>query len=124
MAIKRNNTTFASHQKQITMKKLICAVLILTTLKLSADNWVQKASVGTTYLRSPTSFSIGNFGYVCGGQDSLSNYSNALWEYDQLNDTWTQKANYGGGNIEYTSSFVIQGIGLSLIHISEPTRPY
>ena len=93
------------------MKKHLLFLFIITTLNASADHWTQKASVGTRHLSYPTSFSIGNKGYVCGGRDSLSHFSKALWEYDQLTDSWSQKADYGGAKVTATSAFVLLGNG-------------
>ncbi len=93
------------------MKKLICAVLILSALNVSADNWTQKASIPDSCLRAPSSFSIGTKGYVCGGGYWSNTWSKSLWEYDQLSNVWTQKADYGGGVIQGPTALVIQGKG-------------
>jgi len=58
---------------------------------------VKSASVG---------FSIGNKGYVCGGNSQAD-----LWEYNPQLNTWSQKANLGGVGRSLASAFVIDGIG-------------
>ena len=92
------------------MKRIVLVLIIVaTTLKVNADNWTQKASIGTRYLRFPTGFSIGNKGYVCGGGDSTNNLTAALWEFDPTSNIWTQKADYGGGLTSVLATFVLQG---------------
>ena len=61
------------------------------------DSWTKKANfpgVGRVY---SACFSIGNRGYVGGGDTSNSNtglpITNDFWEYNPDNDKWTQKAN-------------------------------
>ena len=56
--------------------------------KLILEEEVRRHAVG---------FSIGNKGYVGTGYDNNINYHNDFWEYDPATDTWTQKANFGGG---------------------------
>ena len=53
-------------------------------------------------------FALGNKGYITNGYDSFNNnVYNDLWEWDQLTNTWTQKANFPGIARSY-------GIGFSL----------
>lgn len=65
-----------------------------------ADNtWTQRADFPALGRMSTVGFSIGSKGYVCGGiggqPGNLVWYSD-LWEYDHVNDTWTQKADFPG----------------------------
>ena len=57
--------------------------------------WTQKANFNTSniQIKNQFSFSIGNKGYVGGGEGSGTIY-NTFFEYNSLTNTWTQKANY------------------------------
>ena len=61
------------------------------------------------------SFVINNKGYVGGGMFNLPNESqqwlNDFWEYNETADTWSQKANFGGGQITHTATFAIDNDG-------------
>jgi N-acetylneuraminic acid mutarotase len=66
------------------------------------------ASTGTWHTRAPfpggasaTSFSIGALGYA--GLDTSADF----WEYNPVNDAWSQKANFPGGIREDASGFSI-----------------
>jgi Kelch motif len=59
------------------------------------DSWKQKATAGTVGRTLACGFSIGNKGYLCGGQTS-SAFVRDFWEYDSITDVWTQKADFGG----------------------------
>ncbi len=93
------------------MKKLFILAIILTSLKVNADSWTPKAIVNATHTSVPTSFSIGNNGYVCNGYGNTDTISRYLWAYNSLTDVWTQKADFAGGNTLFTTSFAIQGKG-------------
>lgn len=66
-----------------------------------ADNdvWNQKAHFGGSARHRCTSFSIGTKGYLgLGHINAVSNVEyEDFWEYDPATNTWTQKANFGGG---------------------------
>src|ERR1035437_10915125 len=60
--------------------------------------WVQKANIGGSATRDrAVGFSIPNIvkGYIGMGSDN-GGILNDFWEYNPLNNTWTQKANYPG----------------------------
>lgn len=73
--------------------KILAITLILFSFSLisKGDAWIQKANFPGMARLYPFSFSIGNKGYV-GGGDGLNIID--FWEYDPLTDTWTQKANF------------------------------
>ena len=64
--------------------------------------WVQKADCGGRVREEATGFSIGGKGYIGLGIDSTDYWSgNALpakdfWEWNQITDIWSQKADFGG----------------------------
>jgi Secretion system C-terminal sorting domain/Galactose oxidase, central domain len=84
-------------------------------------NWVQKAPLGggNAIRRQPSSFSIGNKGYVGLGLDENSIAKNTFWEFDPTNGangTWTAKASLpvnGWGAVGFaTSSKGYIGVGV------------
>lgn len=69
------------------------------------------ASFSSEALAESTSFTIGDFGYICGGYTSYKrDYSNDLWRYDYREDSWQQMADFPGGQSALMSSFVIDGL--------------
>ncbi len=72
-------------------------------------SWYQKASVGGDGRHRSTAFSIGNKGYYGGGHinsGSLITYQD-YWEYDPATNSWTQIADYGGGQRYHATGFTI-----------------
>ena len=75
--------------------------------------WTQKAN----YPGSPSyngiyfgcGFTIGNYGYVLGGKQSASNYTNNLYRYDPASNTWLQMAQFPNGTRYAMSAFVVNG---------------
>lgn len=58
-----------------------------------ADSWIQKANLMTTGRSGAISFSILNKGYFGIGENVYTQeFFNDLWEYNSLNNTWTQKS--------------------------------
>ena len=61
--------------------------------------WIRKADFPGFAREYASSFTIDNKAYICGGRldtsSSLTTTSD-IWEYNSENDTWTQKANFGG----------------------------
>ncbi|MCH2230353.1 MAG: hypothetical protein MK105_08410 [Crocinitomicaceae bacterium] len=96
------------------MIKQLCLIVLLfitTALELNAQTWNQKANVPTIARHRATSFSIGNKGYVCLGHiNTVANILfEDLWEYNPASNTWTQKADFGGGLRYHAHGFVING---------------
>lgn len=56
---------------------------------------------------SACGFSIGDKGYICLGQGQTNPYFKDTWEYDPINDTWTQKADFTGTARRQAVAFVI-----------------
>ena len=78
------------------------------------DAWTQMANFPAGNRRVAAGFSIGNKGYVIGGRDDSTDTGvlhNDMWEFDPANNTWTQKANFPGGNRETLIAFSIDGYG-------------
>lgn len=95
-------------RKKLFIRRSICvgglfALFILISSKSFGDNfhWNQKAEFPPIARHRCVAFSIGNKGYCGTGHinagGSTIAYSD-FWEFDPATNTWTQKANFGGGN--------------------------
>jgi N-acetylneuraminic acid mutarotase len=68
----------------------------------SNNAWTQKTNLPGRPRYSSIGFAIGKKGYIGMGVDSINPYSGQpicsedLWEWDQLTNSWTQKANFPG----------------------------
>lgn len=84
-------------------KLLIVSSLLLFGFCANAayEVWNQKANFGGIARHRTTSFAIGNKGYIGLGHYNSGPSGNILlsdfWEYDPASDSWTQKADFGGG---------------------------
>jgi len=56
------------------------------------NTWTKKAGFGGLKRERAVGFSIGDFGYVATGEDTVNATHNDLWQYDPTLDSWTQKA--------------------------------
>ena len=71
------------------------------------NSWTQKANFGPGPRKWSHGFSIGNFGYICSGEEYNQVEMDDLWEYSPITNTWTQKATFLGGVREGCASFTI-----------------
>lgn len=64
----------------------------------TTDSWTQKNNFGGTPRVQAVGFAIGNKGYVGTGIDnpSTAHFTKDFWEYDPINDSWTQKTDFPG----------------------------
>jgi N-acetylneuraminic acid mutarotase len=67
----------------------------------SQNDWDDELSIGGLNgdgldRGSACSFSVKDKGYICLGQGQTNPYFKDTWEYDQISDTWTQKADFLG----------------------------
>ncbi|MCF6130886.1 kelch repeat-containing protein [Flavobacterium wongokense] len=79
-----------------------------------ANTWTQKSNFPAGKRRGSRGFTVGNKAYVLTGRDDTlpnGNIHNDMWEFDPATDTWTQKANYPGGNREDLIAFGIGNYG-------------
>lgn len=84
-------------------------ISLLMANHVEAQNWTQVASMGeSTY--GAVSFSINNKGYVTTGQ-TTSVTRKSTWEYNPITDTWSQKADFAGGNRRVAAGFSIGDYG-------------
>ena len=76
-----------------------------------ANAWVQFSSFPLANGRyEAATFVANNRAYIVGGTDGRFNYRDC-WEFNALNDTWTQRADFGGSARSYPSAFSIGGDG-------------
>ena len=81
-----------------TVTTLIFFLLLFTEVIVLADTWTQRASI-TGAKDGAVGFSIGNKGYIGTGFNSgAMTYYHDFWEFDPDSNTWTQKADFAGGN--------------------------
>lgn len=68
----------------------------------TSDTWTQKANFAGRGRYGASGFSIGAKGFIALGADSIDYwsgydiYTKDFWEWNQTNDTWTKKADFGG----------------------------
>lgn len=81
----------------------------------TANSWAQKTHMPTPGRVYAVAFGLGGKGYVGMGSANLVtanlSYLKDFWEYDPVADSWTQKANFGGGTRCYAIGFSIGGYG-------------
>jgi N-acetylneuraminic acid mutarotase len=70
----------------------------------ASGTWNQIATppIAFTPRSSAVAFAIGTNGYVTLGQDIFSNFLLDTWQYNTITNTWSQKANFGSGDIRAT----------------------
>src|SRR5262249_18702426 len=87
-------------KRTIYHKHFFIFLLLCTSpaLLVAQGAWMQRADLGNSSIRAQAvAFTIGTKAYLGTGYEaSISNYVKDFWEYDPVNDTWTQKANFGG----------------------------
>ncbi len=82
------------------------------------DAWTQKATLPGQQRRDAVGFAIGTKGYVTTGMTAADSWVgvmlNDTWEYNPVNNMWTQKANFPGNfgqGIYFGTAFVVNGKG-------------
>jgi N-acetylneuraminic acid mutarotase len=79
----------------------------------ATDTWTQKADFGGSPRTNLIAFTVDNMGYAAGGNDTgnIASHKHDLWQYDPATDTWTQKADFPGGNRNAPIGFGADGMG-------------
>lgn len=97
--INNNNSTY-DHQNE------------LWEYDTNTGDWTYLNNMPGNPVNHAASFSINGKGYIVGGAVPSGNWTMSieLWEYDPLNNTWTNKAPYIGTPANCQVSFVIDGI--------------
>lgn len=90
------------------------------------DVWMQKNTLPTWGRQMYVAFSMNGKGYI--GTGITGGFSGVLlddfWEYDPTNDTWTQKANFGGVPRYQATGFSLLGKGYIGTGISSASYEY
>lgn len=75
--------------------------------------WSQKTSYPGLGKINAVGFSIDGFGYVGTGSSSntIGNETKDFWQYNPVNNTWTQKADFGGNQRDRAVAFSISSKG-------------
>ncbi|MFZ4400514.1 MAG: kelch repeat-containing protein [Bacteroidales bacterium] len=89
---------------------ILTSLLFLNTILIGQGSWLQKNSLPGLGRYAAFVFSINDKGYLGGGQSSSTGFLGDLWEFNPIENTWTQKANYGGGTICSSVVFNINNI--------------
>ena len=112
------------------MKGLTLIISILISSHLLANNgpWTQKAGIPAEGRHRTSGWSIGNKGYLGLGHYNSGPGGNItkadIWEYDPTTDSWTQKADYGGGATYGAVSFTIDNYAYVGAHVYGGTEFY
>jgi N-acetylneuraminic acid mutarotase len=106
--------------------RLVVLLLILLpdTVFGQYNTWTKLNDIGMGKRERATGFSIGSFGYICGGLDTAEVIHKDLWAYDPQSDAWTQKADLPGSARRDAISFVIGNfafVGSGMDSLSGPT---
>ncbi len=77
----------------------------------ATNNWTQKINFVGIARDAAVGFSIGNKGYIGTGRDAwLAGHAlKDFWEWDPANNTWTQKADFGGAERYFAVGFGFSG---------------
>ena len=95
--------------------KLITKITFLFLLPiqlLASNHWHQKANFGGQARHRCTAFTIGEKGYIGMGHINSAEHIiyKDVWEYDPATNSWTQKADFGGGLRYQCAAFSIDGV--------------
>jgi N-acetylneuraminic acid mutarotase len=91
---------------------LLYSFILANTVFATADTWTQKADFGGVVREGAVGFSIGDKGYIAGGDNiNLGQVYKDLWEYDPGTDTWTQKSDISGDDLAGLDLAVAFSIG-------------
>lgn len=91
------------------MKKLLIIFLLILAFDGYSNPWRQRANFGGTGRHRGTAFAIKDKGYMGLGHVNsvVETVYEDIWEYDPASDTWTQKANFGGGQRYHATAFSV-----------------
>ncbi|HIP36476.1 MAG TPA: T9SS type A sorting domain-containing protein [Crocinitomix sp.] len=86
------------------------------------NTWIQKANFPANFgqgIYFATAFAVNNKAYICGGKRGPADYTDEMWEYNPLTNSWIQKSPFPGGVRYQHCSFSIGdrgyvGLGIDL----------
>lgn len=95
------------------MRFLIVLLFFFINVNCFAGGWIQKADFGGVARHRTTMLTIGNKIYI-----GLGHYNGAgpnvlfndWWEYDPSTNSWSQKADYLGGNCYHATGFTMNNL--------------
>ena len=90
------------------------AMLLFAFIFILSDNECSGANVIQLQRAGSVGFSIGSKGYIGTGYgytNQTLNYKKDFWEYNPNTDSWTQKADFGGGVRMYAAGFSLGNKG-------------
>lgn len=90
---------------------LLFVVFIAVTSFAQTNSWTKKLGFGGLKRERAVSFSIGDFGYVATGEDTVNVTHKDLWRYDPALDLWTQMADLPGSPRRNAVGFAIENKG-------------
>ena len=108
--------------KQETMNRLLVGIMSLAIVCIAGSctdedeytqgQWMKKANYNGVYRAYASGFTIGNYGYLCGGYYGANkDYLNDLWEYDMSRNSWTQCADMHVAGRKAAVGFAVNGKG-------------
>lgn len=103
--------------------------IILVNQVYGGDQWTQKAQFGGPARHRCAAFAVGNKGYIGGGHinSGVSVWHKDWWQYDPGSDSWTQIADFGGGERYHSTAFGIGEfgyVGLGENNLDEYTKDF
>jgi N-acetylneuraminic acid mutarotase len=127
--LKKNSKTTKS-SKTTDMKKLFAIFLISilsSSLVFSQGFWTQKSTLGGNARSSGIGMATSTKGYVtCGFLGGVDHFKD-MWEYNPVNNTWTQKSDFPGLKRRWLNGFTINDkvyVGLGVFMISAANYNY
>lgn len=90
----------------------ILTLLILPIQLLAVNHWNTKANFGGDARHRATAFTVSDKGYVGMGHINSAEHViyKDIWEYDPATNSWTQKADFGGGLRYQCTAFSIGNV--------------
>lgn len=102
-----------------------CGTTDFYEYKLSTNQWINRANVGSNIRQEAGAFAVNGKGYIIAGDNCSSgtNYKD-FWEYDPNTNTWTELPEFAGSARRYIDAFVIgakayAGLGTSGVNYSD-----
>ena len=104
------------------MNRLLVGIMLLAIVCIAGSctdedeytqgQWMKKASYNGVYRAYASGFTIGNYGYLCGGfYGANKDYLNDLWESDMSRNSWTQCADMPVAGRKAAVGFAANGKG-------------
>ncbi|MBD3635917.1 MAG: T9SS type A sorting domain-containing protein [Crocinitomicaceae bacterium] len=107
---------------------LLFALFCISFSWADSGVWNKKTNFPAEGRHRTVGFSIGNKGYFGLGHYNSGPAGNVtkadIWEYDPSNDSWTQKADYGGGGTYGATAFTIGNKAYVGAHVYGPSEFY